>query len=496
MRTVAVIGSGAAGLSAALAAARAGAEVTVYERADKLGGTTALSGGVAWLPAHPGLDDDSPEMALRYMRALAVGDVDDGLVEVFVHEAGSTAARVERDTPLRLRPIPYSDYHAEFDGGRERGGRSLEPAPFDCEPAIAPLIRDAPNRGAPVTYVELTGAGVDESELERRRERGTMTLGRALVGGLAQACVHAGVGFRTGVRVRERPAADAVILASGGFERSEPLVRSFLRGPMMAPTGAPGLEGDGLRIAMAAGAALGTMSEAWWCPAIRIPGEQIDGVPMYRLILAERARPGSLIVDGSGHRFIDEAQNYNDLGRSLQNFDAASFRFQHVPAWLVFDAEYRGRFDLGPLRPSDPDPAWLLRGDSLNELAVAIGAPAEALADTVTRFNEGARDGIDPEFGRGSYAYDRFIGDFGPLTRPPYFAVEVVPGCLGTKGGPRTDSHGRVLSMDSGEPLPGLYAVGNAAASPFGLAYPGAGATLGPALVFGFRAGDAAAEDG
>ena len=106
MRTVAVIGSGAAGLSAALAAARAGAEVTVYERADKLGGTTALSGGVAWLPAHPGLDDDSPEMALRYMRALAVGDVDDGLVEVFVHEAGSTAARVERDTPLRLRPIP------------------------------------------------------------------------------------------------------------------------------------------------------------------------------------------------------------------------------------------------------------------------------------------------------------------------------------------------------------------------------------------------------
>jgi 3-oxosteroid 1-dehydrogenase len=495
MRSVAVVGSGVAGLSAALAAAQGGAQVTVYERAAKVGGTTALSGGLAWLPAHAGLPDDSPALALSYLRSLALGDANDALLEVFAEQAGPTAARIQRDTPLGLQPVPYTDYHAEFAGGREQGGRSLEPAPFDPPPEVAALVRDAPNVAGPVTYAELASGEFDRSELARRREHGTLTLGRALLAGLLEACLDAGVQLRTEARITQRPDADAVILASGGFERNSGLAHSFLRGPMLAPVGAPGMDGDGLRIAMAAGAALGSMSEAWWCPAISIPGERIEGEQMFRLILTERARPGSLIVDGRARRFVDEAQNYNDLGRSLQDFDAARFCFKHVPAWLVFDGTYRRRYRLGPLGRRDPDPDWLARGDTLGDLAARIDVPGGALVETVERFNDGARDGVDPDFGRGSYPYDRFIGGIGPLTEPPFYAVRILPGCLGTKGGPRTDAWGRVLSIESGEPLPGLYAAGNAAASAFGLCYPGAGGTIGPALVFGLRAGDAAAGD-
>jgi hypothetical protein len=357
------------------------------------------------------------------------------------------------------------------------------------------MIRSAPNVTGPITYLELAGGEIDRAALAERRARGTLTLGRALIAGLLTACLDAGVEVRAGVRALERPEAERVIIATGGFERDPQLARAFLRGPMLAPVGAPGARGDGLRLAIAAGAALGTMSEAWWCPAIQIPGETIDGVPLGRLILGERARAGSLIVNGDGRRFVNEAQNYNDFGRALHDFDPAGYRFRHVPAYLVFDATYRRSWRLGPLRPADPDPAWLARGDTLGELAEALGIDAERLESTVERFNAGAAAGHDPDFGRGSYAYDRFVGRLGPLGDGPYYAVEVLPGCLGTKGGPRIDSHGRVLAARDGQPIPGLYAAGNAAASFLGGAYPGAGGTLGPALTFGLLAGRAAAAE-
>ena len=146
MKTVAVIGSGASGLAAALAAAQGGARVTVYEQEERLGGTTALSGGNAWLPGHDELADDSPELGLAYLRALSLGDADDEVLQVFAREAGPTAARLQRDTAIRLQPIPYCDYHAEFEGGREQGGRTLEPQPYDPRPEVAEMIRDAPER--------------------------------------------------------------------------------------------------------------------------------------------------------------------------------------------------------------------------------------------------------------------------------------------------------------------------------------------------------------
>jgi succinate dehydrogenase/fumarate reductase flavoprotein subunit len=495
MKRVAVIGSGASGLAAALAAAQGGAEVTVYEQEPRLGGTTALSGGNAWLPAHEDLPDDSAELALAYLRAIALGDGDDARLEVFAREAGPTAARIQRDTPVRFEPIAYCDYHAELPGGRPQGGRTLEPMAYDPAPGTGELIRDAPNVTGPITYAELSTGDINRERLAERRAKGTLTLGRSLLAGLIEACLDAGVELEAGVRVRALPDADAVVLATGGFERDEELSKTFLRGPMVAPVGAPSARGDGLRMAMAAGAALGNMSEAWWCPAYGVPGETIDGAPMFRLILAERARPGTLIVDGSGRRFVNEAQNYNDFGRSLQNFEPARFAFPHVPAWLIFDHAGRTSHRLGPLGRNDPDPDWLRSGRDLDELADRIGVDAGTLTDTVTRFNDTAGRGEDPDFGRGDYPYDRFIGGLGPLGDPPYYALEILPGCLSTKGGPRTDTEGRVLSITDGRPIPRLYAAGNVSASPFGMAYPGAGGTLGPALVFGLRAGDAAAGD-
>jgi 3-oxosteroid 1-dehydrogenase len=519
-REVVVVGTGAAGLAAAVAALARGARVTLLERAEVAGGTTALSGGVAWLPDNHRLSElgisDSVAEARDYLRSLALGDVDEGLVDVFVSDAARVCRAIEEGTELRWHPLPYPDYHAERPGGK-LGGRSLEPGPLVPGADVAALVREAPNVRDPVTYAELADGAIDRDEIGDRRARGAMTLGRALVAALLAASLRGGAELRTGVRaVRLRFEAGVVtgvetddgglmgrvVLAGGGFERDPALVRAFLRGPMVAPTGAPGASGDCLRMAMAAGAALGNMSEAWWCPALHVPGEQIDGAPMFRLVLTERARPGSLMIDARGRRFVNEAQNYNDVGRTLHDFDAAGFAFPRAPAWLVFDAEYRRRYRLGPLGRRDPDPPWLERADDLAGLARAIEVPPEALAASVGRFNALAEAHADEDFGRGEYAYDRFIGDAragDPTLRPlgggPYYAVQVLPGCLGTKGGPRTDDRGRVLGAGDGRPLEGLYAAGNAAASPFGLAYPGAGGTIGPALVFGYRAGEAAALD-
>jgi succinate dehydrogenase/fumarate reductase flavoprotein subunit len=252
-------------------------------------------------------------------------------------------------------------------------------------------------------------------------------------------------------------------------------------------------------MAKAVDALFGNTSEAWWMPAMHAPGEHVDGVRHFRPLHAERAQPGAIMVDQAGRRFVDEAQNYGDVGRAMRR--VVSRRQSHPGAawWMVFDAAHRRRYPVGPLEPGGPDPHWLARADDLDGLAQRTGIASGALRSTVTRFNASAAAGADPDFGRGTYPYDRWIGDpsaphptLAPLCEAPFYAVEVHLGCMGTKGGPRTDDRGRVLA-GSRATVAGLYAAGNAAASPFGTATAAGGATLGPALVFGFRAGEAAA---
>lgn len=513
--SVVVVGSGAAGLAAALAAADAGATVTVLERAPHLGGTTAISGGVAWIPASDvartaGVDD-SPTAALTYLRALGLGDYDDAPATVFAHDAARVARTIEATTPIEWVLLPdWPDYQSHLPGGLA-GGRSIWPAPLAAPPDLARRIQPTPEVPDLPDLPVVADAPVTDAVVLRGPVRG-----RALVAGLAMALSERGVELRTGARVRRldldgqggvrgvvldraESVPGAVVLATGGFQHDAALARTFLPAPGIAALGPPGCAGDGLRMALGAGAALGNMADAWWMPAIRVPGETIDDAPFYRPLHHERAQPGSLMVDREGRRFVDEAQNYCDAGRAMLRFDPGAYGWPAAPAWLVFDRAYRERTAVGPLAPGGDDPDWLIRAASVAELGAAIGVDPATLTATVDRFNRFAAAGHDPDFGRGAHPYDRWIGDaaaphpnLAPLGAAPFYALEVLPGCLGTKGGPRTDVDGRVLRAD-GASIPGLFAAGNAAASPFGIGTPGGGGTIGPALVFGTRAGEAAA---
>jgi succinate dehydrogenase/fumarate reductase flavoprotein subunit len=244
------------------------------------------------------------------------------------------------------------------------------------------------------------------------------------------------------------------------------------------------------------------MSEAWWVPTAEFPGVEQFGRPWPQLILRERTLPRSIMVNRRGRRFANEAANYNALGGAFHQFDPNRFEYANLPCWLVFDAEYVRRYGFAQSRPGTPAPEWLTSAESIDGLAREIGVAPEGLVATVERWNEQVADGHDPDFRRGESAYDGWSGDqqflgtpeatLGPLTEAPFYAIEITSGTLGTKGGARTDIDGRVLDH-AGEAIPGLYAAGNAMAAATGMVYGGAGGTLGPALVFGYRAGHHAA---
>ena len=527
---VVVLGTGAAGLVAALAAADAGASVLLVEKADRVGGTTALSSGVAWIPATSvaaaeGVTD-SREAGLAYLESLSHGMIRPEMAKAFVDSGDEFVEWLRTRTPLTLRLVPgFPDYHPEHPGGMPRGGRSLEPElfAFDRLEGWGERMVGAP-RPMRVTETPVGGGtGVLPAKVEAERRAGQVEgLGRALVGALLRGCLDRGVVPLTGTRAERLVVTDgrvtgvelsgaagrrvvragAVVLATGGFEYDEELVRAFLRGPMREPAGVPSNTGDGLRMAMRVGAALGAMREAWWVPVVRLPGERADGGSNVQLVLRERTLPRSIVVNRSGRRFTNEAANYNALGGAFHTFDPGSFDYVNLPCWLVFDQGFVDAYGGFGTGPGGPAPTWLTSADTVDELADALGVPADPLAATVERWNGFVKQGHDDDFGRGDSAYDGWCGDrarypgvfatLGPIDRGPYYAVELVGSALGTKGGPLTTVDGEVLDVD-GAVIPGLYAAGNAMAAPTGMVYGGAGGTLGPALVFGYRAGRAAA---
>lgn len=523
---VIVLGSGAAGLVAALAASDAGADVQVYEKASHIGGTTAVSGGMVWIPANPHQAQlgvkDTVEDGIRYLMSLSHGLLDEEMVRTLVEAGPGVVSWLERSTPLRLQVIEgYPDYQPEHPGGLPGGGRSLECPLFSFaelgEWASAVL---KPARAVNVMLHELPMGGgsglVAEETLQARRARDQRGIGQGIIGALLAGCLQRSIepvrnaralelltenGRVCGVRMQIEGAAvqvrarRGVVLATGGFERDPELVRSFLRGPMTAPTGAESNTGDGLKMAMRLGAALGNMREAWWVPVMHVPDP--DHGTRSLLVNRERTLPRSILVNRAGRRFVNEASNYNALGGAFHTFDAASFDYPNVPCWLIFDHEYLQRYGVGESSPSDQPPEWVLSAGTLAELADMIGVEVGGLLETVASFNEDVAAGRDQAFGRGESAYDHWAGDrsqqgtrrtLGPLEEAPFHAIEIHPGCLGTSGGPRTDAKARVLDVD-GAVIEGLFAAGNVMAGPTGMAYGGAGGTLGPAIVFGYIAG-------
>ena len=529
---VLVVGSGGAALVAAIRAHDAGARVRVLERSAFVGGTTAVSGGGIWIPLNHHMADvgatDSRDDALAYCLRLSDGRARPGLVETFVDRGAGVIRYLEERTPLRLQAMTWPDYHPEFAGGKD-SGRMLEPRLHDkrrCG-AWADRIRPAPVLTVPVTLQESTvewkpayfPERFDLAAVTERMQQGTVTCGQALIAALLEGCLDRGIeivlgsratrlhrdgGIVTGLTAEERGGAvthgaGAVVLATGGFEWDDDLKRQFLVGPLTHPNSPPVNEGDGLRMAMDVGAALGNMIEAWWYPAAAIPGEEYDGRQLARFVGTERTAPHSIMVNGRGERFVDEAANYNDMQKAFYFFDANDFAYRNIPCWVVIDAQYRRRYAVLSCQPSDPDPDWLISGSTLDELAKAAGIDPDGLSRTVARFNGFVHDGRDADFGRGDSAYDRFHGDpstphpnLGSIAEGPFYALPVYTGAVGTKGGPVVDDHGRVLDV-RGTPIPGLYAAGNVMANPAGPAYYGGGCSIGTGVVWGFLAGEHAA---
>jgi succinate dehydrogenase/fumarate reductase flavoprotein subunit len=296
-------------------------------------------------------------------------------------------------------------------------------------------------------------------------------------------------------------ATGGVVLATGGFEWNADLVSRFMPGPLTHPNSPPFNEGDGLLMAMDAGAALANMNGAWWQPSGAVPGEMYEGRQLSRFLAAERSAPHAIMVNRLGRRFVNEGAPYNDIGRVLHEFDPGTYDYANLPCWSVFDSQFRKRYPVLSVLPGTPDPDWLIRADSLEDLASKVGINSEGLQVTVERWNGFSRQGKDCEFRRGETAFERANGDprsahpnLGTIEEPPFYALPVHLGALGTSGGPQTNTKAQVLDV-RGRVIRGLYAAGNAAASPTGLAYYSGGGTISPAMTWGYLAGIDAAQN-
>ncbi len=529
-----VAGSGGAGLTAAILAHDHGARVAILERSDRIGGTTAVSGGAVWVPVNDHMGDveaqDSRDEALAYCRRLSAGSSPDDMIETFVDTAPQMVRYLEEHTPLRLNVWRTPDYYADGAGGKTCG-RALEPAVFSKSElgAWAGALRPAPILMIPLTLDEmlnkyrlLTGTkNLPMELLSKRLQQQVVGMGAALIGHLLKGCLDRGITIMLGSRATELvrdnnevkgviaekdetklalAANGGVILAAGGFEWNEDLVSKFMPGPLTHPNSPPANEGDGLIMAMEAGASLANMTGAWWQPSGAVPGEMYEGRQLSRFLAAERSAPHTILVNRAGRRFVNEGAPYNDIGRVCHEFDPGGYSYTNLPCWAIFDAQYRRRYPVLNVLPRTPDPDWLTRDKTLDDLAARVGIDAVGLTSTIDRWNGFAKQGRDCEFHRGETSFERANGDaasphpnLGTIEEPPFYALPVYPGALGTCGGPQTNTKGQVLDVRGGV-IRGLYAAGNAAASPTGLAYYSGGGTIAPAMTWGYLAGiDAAA---
>lgn len=527
---VLVVGTGAAGLSAAIAAADAGSKVLLVEGTDRWGGTTMRSGGGLWMPANPLMArdgvDDSVEKALTYLDAV-VEDAGPATSperkRAFVEAVPEVVTSLEKHGVRWVRATDYPDYYPEQPGGMV--GRSIEARAFDTR-----------RLGSWIKYSRMTDGGMplplrtDDVWLLARawssasgfvrgarfvgRTLGSLVrgqrpagIGAALVCSLMQvvrdqgtpvllstplvelvveddAVVGAVLGGPAGPRtVRTR---GGVVVAAGGFaHRTE--WREKYHGVPGWSAAADGDLGTGIEAGVAAGGTLALMDDAWWGAGVPVEGG------MNGFVLSERSMPYSILVDQEGRRYTNESASYIDFGHAMLEHDSTT---PSIPSWLVLDARARRKylFTIAPSGTKKLEKAGtLVVADTLEDLARLLHIAPENLAATVERFNGFARSGVDEDFHRGDSLYDRYYGDpgvrpnpnLGPIEKGPFTAVKIVPGDLGTKGGLLTDEHGAVLREDL-TPVPGLYAAGNSTAAVTGRTYPGPGSTIGPAVVFGY----------
>ena len=521
---VVVVGSGGAALTAATLASDGGAEVLVLEKADMLGGTTAVSGGGIWLPgnhvmAAAGITDDRDD-ALAYIRRLA-GDraPDPELLEVYVDTAPEVLRYLEDHTPLTTHIQPLSDYYWTWgiQGSVPRPARAVEADPYPVRDELPDWADRLVKRGTLMSLGAATTLAEDlqtqspelQEELRRREAQDIRPKGAALVARLFKGLLERGVevmletpgtkltvnelGEVVGVLAEHggRPLRIAtrkgVVLACGGFEWNAELVRAHI-GYDVQPLSPPNNVGDGLRMATEVGARLANLDSYWGTPAMFDPDFQdADGqlVPQFEW---GRGAPSSIVVNRKGKRFANEALPYNDFPKAFGTYDPEAVEFPNAGSgFLIFDKRVRDSQRILSMLPGQADPEWAVKATSVGELAELIGVDKSTLESTVKRYNLHAASGEDPDFHRHEVGI-MSPGTVRPITEPPFYAVEIHPGTLGTNGGPQIDRNGQVRKLGGGV-IGGLYAAGNTAANVFGWAYPSGGGTLGNGMVFGFLAG-------
>ncbi|HLY21925.1 MAG TPA: FAD-dependent oxidoreductase [bacterium] len=532
---VVVVGSGAAGLSAALAAAAGGARALVLEKAPVLGGTTAMSGAGTWIPANrhmlaAGLADSEDEV-LMYLRAVAPEgwrDVEESLWRAFAGAAAEVLTFIETHTPLEFELVHHPDPYAEAPGGRAHG-RMLSPRPISRNILGPWRDRIRPfTVGQLFTYREMVVGPVLSRPvgtllrmaptLMYRWLTRRVGMGNALVTGLVKGCLDHGVEIIAEARAhrlvtdggegpwervagveavrRGRPltvkASRGVVLATGGFEWDPDLRARYFPGEV-GLIGSPRTNtGDGQRMAVAAGAKLDRMDQALiYCVLpIRYEGHR-HAVP-----ITDVYAPHCILVDRAGRRFLNEGRP--NLGVVIDERDPATGLPVHLPAWRIFDTQF-ARKNPTVMLLGRMDRGWLRKARSVAELAGTINCNPDVLTETVERFNRFARTGRDEDFHRGETAWEKFNapdpgpetggnGALGTIRIPPFYAAPYDRAILATKGGPRTNERGQVLRED-GSVIEGLYCAGVAMANPIGSKAVGAGSTIGPCLTWGYICG-------
>jgi 3-oxosteroid 1-dehydrogenase len=498
-------------MTAALAAYDGGGEVLLIEKSDRYGGSSAMSGGGFWVPNNHLMSDvgieDNPEDAWTYLRETTAGDVPEDRLRAYLEKAPEMAKYLSEHTRSEFVALPeYADYYQRLPGSRP-GGRALEPKNFDASlledeflkmreqnPQMLIMKRIFMTVFEARTMLCRTPGWIGITmrlmakywldlpwRFKSRRDR-NLAMGNALVGMLRRSLMDRGIplwlktpareliveGERVVGVVAEREgrairigAKKGVVLAAGGFEGNQAMREQYLPNPTRAEWSCANQHntGDAISMGQALGAAVDLMEDAWWGPTTVVPGEDHA-----RMLVIEKSLPGSILVNKAGERFVNEAAPYIDVVNQMYAKDSPEKPC--VPAYLVFDATFRQKYPCG-------------RG----------------LEESVQKLNEYARTGEDLDFHRGETVFDRYYGDenvtpnpcLAPIAKPPFYGLEAYPGELGTKGGLKTDANARVLK-ESGESIPGLYAIGNCSASVMGHSYPGAGSTLGPATTFGYVA--------
>lgn len=544
---VVVVGSGAAGIAAALVAHDLGLEAAVIEQSELIGGTTAVSGGAVWVPANHLMAAsgyrDTAEDALTYLRATIGDDLDMAKARAYVETGPRLIRYLEDNSRLAFSAGPLPDYYSGLPGGKERF-RALDPLPLSARELgddIALLRPPHPQTvvfGATFTtgevatilrkdrgWVGLTAGRLlrhylDLPWLLRHGTSPRLTLGNALIGrgllslrdrdvpihlGTALVDLVSGNGRVSGVIARQQgresriAARRGVILAAGGFGANPEMRAAYLtRAPDVRRSVAPETNtGAAIAAGMRAGAATQLMEEAWWIPVYRLESAGLTCGMFF-----DRAFPGCIIVNQEGVRFMNDAANYDETGRAMANASAA--KGSDRPSFYIFDERYRRNYLSGPMLPmpaifdaflSADEKNLVVKAGSLAQLADRLSIDSAALHATVGKFNRFAQAGVDEDFHRGEEAYERHYSDpkhgpnstMAPIGKPPFYAIPIHAGDIGTKGGLATDIDARVLDQ-AGNPIAGLYAAGNTAASMMGRTYPAGGVTIGPAMIFGARA--------